>query len=454
MDEKLYRMDGNSVSPVSYSFFDTEDKLQALIAENPDLLLHELYSTEDISAGRRLFLIGREIGLRKSADDSTSMWLDVLFVDDSGLPVLVEVKRSVNPEIHRLVVAQLINYATFARLWNKSLLQNGFRQNNRADVLAEYDTDSFWDTVLTHLREETYTMVVAADKINGELAEMLAFLDRKIPDITVCGVEVNAYEGLCTTRFIGNRALQATKAARSYKEWDATSLLAKCNEVRPDFAACTEKLVNYALGCGLPVHYGRGMIYASMDVSINGAWLYQIQSLDHDIGVFVSYANLSSKLGGALSPEQILEMFSPLGRDGHPLSYSMLYIKLRVSDLAAGDNLSVFLSQCDRILNIYREHSKSLIPPRFTPLKRKSSLPNRVGCSFLFQFCDATTLHLYGFTFNDIYLHFVPFCFFYFHTIDSRDLSPLRQQDFLHLRRRIWPLLREPRVQSVDGFAV
>ena len=32
MDEKLYRMDGNSVSPVSYSFFDTEDKLQALIA--------------------------------------------------------------------------------------------------------------------------------------------------------------------------------------------------------------------------------------------------------------------------------------------------------------------------------------------------------------------------------------------------------------------------------------
>ena len=109
MDEKLYRMDGNSVSPVSYSFFDTEDKLQALIAENPDLLLHELYSTEDISAGRRLFLIGREIGLRKSADDSTSMWLDVLFVDDSGLPVLVEVKRSVNPEIHRLVVAQLIN---------------------------------------------------------------------------------------------------------------------------------------------------------------------------------------------------------------------------------------------------------------------------------------------------------------------------------------------------------
>ena len=50
MDEKLYRMDGNSVSPVSYSFFDTEDKLQALIAENPDLLLHELYSAEDISA--------------------------------------------------------------------------------------------------------------------------------------------------------------------------------------------------------------------------------------------------------------------------------------------------------------------------------------------------------------------------------------------------------------------
>ena len=110
MDEKLYRMDGNSVSPVSYSFFDTEDKLQALIAENPDLLLHELYSTEDISAGRRLFLIGREIGLRKSADDSTSMWLDVLFVDDSGLPVLVEVKRSVNPEIHRLVVAQLCRH--------------------------------------------------------------------------------------------------------------------------------------------------------------------------------------------------------------------------------------------------------------------------------------------------------------------------------------------------------
>ena len=67
----------------------------------------------------------------------------------------------------------------------------------------------------------------------------------------------------------------------------------------------------------------------------------------------------------------------------------MLYIKLRVSDLAAGDNLSVFLSQCDRILNIYREHSKSLIPPPLytSKAKEQSTQPGRLLFSFSILRC-------------------------------------------------------------------
>ena len=354
MKEKLYRQEDGKILPVTRGSFETEAKLQKLIADTPELLLRELYSSKEIEDGRQIFLIGREVGVRKSREDTESLWLDVLFVDDTGLPILVEVKRAVNQEIHRLVIAQLIEYATFAHNWQKDMLRDGFLQNNSEEVRGKYDTDSFWDAVLTHLEEETYTIVVAADEIKGELAKMLGFLDNKMPDITVCGIEINYYDDLYATRFIGNRIAQAKKAARTSKNWNASTLLAKCNEIRPELSAASERIIQFAEHCGLPVHYGHGMIYASVDVSIDGAWLYQLQTLDRDIAIYVSYANLSKKLHGKISAEEILDVFKPLARPGSSLLYSRWFIKLRVSELATEEKLSCFFEQCNKLIAIYK----------------------------------------------------------------------------------------------------
>jgi hypothetical protein len=68
----------------------TEDVLQKLLADYPELLASDARSGEP----RRWLLISRELGL--AADDGGgSRWsVDHLFVDQDGVPTLVEVKRS------------------------------------------------------------------------------------------------------------------------------------------------------------------------------------------------------------------------------------------------------------------------------------------------------------------------------------------------------------------------
>ncbi len=70
--------------------YDAEDVLQSLIATYPDLLAGE----DDPGARTRLVLIEREVPIADSPDAVGRWSLDHLFVDQDGVPTLVEVKRS------------------------------------------------------------------------------------------------------------------------------------------------------------------------------------------------------------------------------------------------------------------------------------------------------------------------------------------------------------------------
>jgi hypothetical protein len=53
--------------------------------------------------------------------------LDHLFVDGHGVPTLVEVKRSTNPEIRRRIVGQILDYAANGvRYWPVDRLRSRF----------------------------------------------------------------------------------------------------------------------------------------------------------------------------------------------------------------------------------------------------------------------------------------------------------------------------------------
>lgn len=346
--------------------FALEDSLQRLVASNPDLVLNEIYSSDDISGGRKLYLIGREIELSKG-DDGGSRFLDVLFVNDEGLPVLVEVKLAKNPEIVRKVIAQIIGYATFAKLWNKDMLRSSFLKNNSdEEVRSKIDTDDFWDRVKSHLDSETYTLVIAADKIGNELEQMIKFLDRKIPDIKVCGIEINTYGDVYSTKFIGNRS--SRKITEQKIEWNRNTLIARCAKVRPDLKDAAERLVNFSEEISakekfITLNYGQGSVYASMALSLESAWLFQMQNLNSDIALYVSYRYLAKIIGGEYTDELVAEMFTNTPTPIR-IQRSKWYLNFRLSKLAQGDNLEYFISQCAEIVNAYKRHASSTPPPQ------------------------------------------------------------------------------------------
>lgn len=85
--------------------YGSEDDLQRLLAEHPYLLGGQ--SGRDF----RLLLVAREQGV-PGAENGADRWsLDHLFVDDEGVPTLVEVKRSTDTRVRREVVGQMLDYA-------------------------------------------------------------------------------------------------------------------------------------------------------------------------------------------------------------------------------------------------------------------------------------------------------------------------------------------------------
>ena len=112
MAERIYiRSDGGGLSPLEEEPFSTEDELQALIAEHPELL-----DGQQIRPGdpRRWILVTREKGIAETTDSGARWSVDHLIIDQDAVPTLAEVKRGSNPEIRRAIVGQLLEYAAHA----------------------------------------------------------------------------------------------------------------------------------------------------------------------------------------------------------------------------------------------------------------------------------------------------------------------------------------------------
>lgn len=91
--------------------YDSEDLLQALLAEHPDLLAGEQI---DGASPRRWLLVEREAAL-PSEEGGAGRWsVDHLFLDQDAIPTIIEVKRSTDTRIRREVVGQMLDYAANA----------------------------------------------------------------------------------------------------------------------------------------------------------------------------------------------------------------------------------------------------------------------------------------------------------------------------------------------------
>ena len=250
MAERIYARDeGGGLEPLEEEPFSTEDELQALIAEHPELL-----DGEQIRPGdpRRWILITREKGIAETAGAGARWALDHLIVDQDAVPTLAEVKRGSNPEIRRTIVGQLLEYAAHAaQTWTADELRQTFEEstNDPDEVLGrllqvdeEPDADGFWENVATNLAARRLRLLFVADEIPDPLEQVVKFLNEQMPSVEVLAVEIKQFRGRSSQtlvpRVIGRTAASSTRgpAGRSQK-LTRESFLEGCDSVESRDAA-------------------------------------------------------------------------------------------------------------------------------------------------------------------------------------------------------------------------
>ena len=174
--------------------FPDEATLQGLVAENPQLL--------PLAGSPRLFTLGREVRLGTG-------YADVLAVEASGRPVIIEVKLARNAEARRAIVSQVLSYAAFLHGYEVADLEEGPLRGALADVdqgsITEavaaqdqegaVDTAEFVSALQDHLDSGRFRLVLVLDEVSAELERIIAYLDSvTLQTLTIDLITINVYE--------------------------------------------------------------------------------------------------------------------------------------------------------------------------------------------------------------------------------------------------------------------
>ena len=271
MAERIYNRTGNgSLDPLVEEPFSTEEELQALIAEHPELL-----DGEQIRPGnpRRWLLITREKGIADSSESGARWSVDHLIVDQDAVPTLVEVKRGSNSEIRRTVVGQMLDYAANApQTWTADELRQTFEEtaseggvdpDERLRELLETDDEAdagqFWENVATNLTARKMRLLFVADEIPDELEQIVRFLNAQMPNVEVLAVEIKQFKGEASQtlvpRVVGRVAnVTASRSSGTRQNLTRDTFLSEFAEDGSRYVA--ERLLDVAGASGAALSWG------------------------------------------------------------------------------------------------------------------------------------------------------------------------------------------------------
>lgn len=279
MNGAIFLLQANDqLVPMTEQAYDSEALLQQLLARHPSLLAGDQMN---VSAARRWLLVSREVSVPDS-EDGTGRWhLDHLFLDQDGIPTLVEVKRSTDTRIRREVVGQMLDYAANAVLhWPVAKIRAQLEarcQQEGADVEdvlqghlnLEADPEEFWKTVETNLQAGRIRLVFVADVIPSELRRIIEFLNRQMNPAEVLGVEVRQYVSAelrtLVPRVVGQTAdKDRTGPPREKREWNEDlffpALEQKHGLAEADVA---RRILKWARDHGMRITWGSGKLDGS-----------------------------------------------------------------------------------------------------------------------------------------------------------------------------------------------
>ena len=298
MAERIYVVnEEGSLEPLTEKSFDTEDVLQALIADHPELL-----DGEQIRPGdpRRWLLVTREMGIADAADSGNRWSVDHLMIDQDAVPTFVEVKRSSNSEIRRSVVGQMLDYAAHAtKTMEMPAIRRDFETSHgdnadavllellQADADANPDAivEAFWDHLAINLAAKRVRLLFVADRIPDELARVVEFLNEQMPRVEVLAVEIKQFQGV-TLRTLVPQVIGRTAAAEAPPGDDRSPRRTRLTmeqfyEQLPDQAAvhAAEKLIAAAKERGAIVNRKQSSLTVSVQSTLRNApltvaWLF------------------------------------------------------------------------------------------------------------------------------------------------------------------------------------
>ena len=180
--------EGWSLSPPEG--FADEATLHDLIEKTPEML--------PLSGAPTLVILGREVLLG-------SGYADLLGIETSGRPVIIEIKLAYNTEARRAVVAQILAYAAnlhgTSRQQLEDRVRNGLRQRGhgtledaaRSTQEDAFDADEFTAALDEHLREGRFRLVFVLDTVPAELMTLVAYLEHVTDKLVIDLVAVNSF---------------------------------------------------------------------------------------------------------------------------------------------------------------------------------------------------------------------------------------------------------------------
>ena len=170
--------------------FPDEATLHRLIEQTPEML--------PLSGAPPLLILGREVPLG-------SGYADLVGVETSGRPVIIEVKLAQNNEARRAVVAQILAYAANLHGTTREQLEDRFGESLKkrgheslVDAVQSVqenplDDDEFTAALDEHLREGRFRLVFVLDTVPTDLMTLVAYLEHVTDKLVIDLVAVNSF---------------------------------------------------------------------------------------------------------------------------------------------------------------------------------------------------------------------------------------------------------------------
>jgi hypothetical protein len=323
--------------------FAKEDLLQGLLEKYPALLAgDQMNGTES----RKWLLVARELGI-PSDEAAVDRWsLDHLFLDQDGIPTLVEVKRSTDTRIRREVVGQMLDYAANAVLyWPPEMLRARFeagceaRHEDCGDVVTRFvgnessgadPVEYFWEQVKTNLQAGRIRLIFVADQVPPELRRIVEFLNGQMDPAEVLAVEVRQFVGddlqTLVPQIVGQTAASEQKkgGSRSYGTWDAPAFLQSATEkwkLTQDQLQAVARLLEFSSEQSDDCGWGAGKVHGSFNpkfLKVSPRSLYTVQD---DGYLVINFAWLDANLRERLADDlKTIPLFAAKIKqaDGYP----------------------------------------------------------------------------------------------------------------------------------------